>query len=98
MDNVYRGAFKVQEESQDPALIAEQQASAERRFFRALLSRATPVTYFILILNFFIFLLMSTAGNRDLLTNVLWGADQMTLIAFGAKLNHLINSGQWFRF
>jgi len=88
----------VQDESQNPAIAAEQQASAERRFFRALLSRATPVTYFILILNLFIFLLMATAGNRDLLTNVVWGADQMTLIAFGAKLNVLIKSGEWFRF
>jgi rhomboid protease GluP len=41
---------------------------------------------------------MSTSGDGDLMNNIVWGADRITLIAFGAKLNDLIQSGQWFRF
>jgi rhomboid protease GluP len=85
-------------ESQDPAIKAELQARAERRFFIALFSRATPVTYLILIINLVIFVLMSTSGDGDLMNKIVWGADRVTLIAFGAKLNDLIQSGQWFRF
>lgn len=88
----------MQSESQDPAVTAEQQTRAEKRFLGALFARATPVTYLILILNLFIFILMSTAASGNLMNNIVWGVDQLTLIAFGAKLNLLIEHGQWFRF
>src|SRR5262245_35188080 len=41
---------------------------------------------------------MSTAAGGNLMNSIVWGADQLTLIAFGAKLNLLIDEGQWFRF
>jgi rhomboid protease GluP len=89
---------RLESESQEPAISAELQARAERRFFSVLFSRATPVTYLILVFNLVIFILISTAARGKLLDNVVWGADRVTLIAFGAKLNLLIKGGDWFRF
>jgi rhomboid protease GluP len=88
----------VEDEGREPAIRAAQQATEDRRFFIALFSRATPVTYFILFLNFVIFIVMSAVSSGDLLTNIVWGVDESTLIAFGAKLNTLIRDGEWFRF
>ncbi len=80
------------------SVVADQQARAERRFLSALFSRATPVTYSILIFNLVIYFLMSFVSSGNIINNLLGGADQLTLIAFGAKVNELIEEGEWFRF
>ena len=77
------GAISVQ------SVVAEEQDRVERRYARALFSRATPVTYALLGANVAVFLLMAiVSGGTD---------DSSTLIAFGAKTNALLQSGEWFR-
>jgi rhomboid protease GluP len=56
---------------------------------RAFFAGATPVTYALLAANVGVFLLMEVASGG---TNNL-----QTLIAFGAKTNGLLRSGEWFR-
>jgi rhomboid protease GluP len=80
------------------SMVADQQARAERRFLSTLFSRATPVTYSILIFNLIIYFLISFVSSGDIIKNLLGGSDQWTLIAFGAKVNELIEAGEWFRF
>lgn len=59
------------------------------RFLRAVISRPATFTFVFLIANVFLYLLMWLSG----------GATGSILLAFGAKLNHLINQeGQWWRF
>ncbi|MGE0131719.1 MAG: rhomboid family intramembrane serine protease [Blastocatellales bacterium] len=70
-------------------VVADEQARAERRFARAFFSRATPVTYALLLINIGVFVLMAvTSRGSD---------DPGTLIAFGAKTNDLLRRGEWFR-
>lgn len=77
------GAISIQ------SVVAEEQERVERRYARALFSRATPVTYALLAANVGVFLLMAiVSGGSD---------DPATLIAFGAKTNGLLRSGEWFR-
>jgi rhomboid protease GluP len=77
------GAISIQ------SVVAEEQDRVERRYARALFSRATPVTYALLAANIGVFLLMAVvSGGSD---------DPSTLIAFGAKTNRLLESGEWFR-
>ncbi|HZF38966.1 MAG TPA: rhomboid family intramembrane serine protease [Blastocatellia bacterium] len=77
------GAISIQ------SVVAEEQGRVEMRYARALFSRATPVTYALLAANVGVFLLMTivSGGTEDL----------PTLIAFGAKTNGLLRSGEWFR-
>ena len=77
------GAISIQ------SVVAEEQERVERRYARALFSRATPVTYALLAANVGVFLLMAifSGGSEDI----------ATLIAFGAKTNRLLQSGEWFR-
>lgn len=71
------------------SVVAEEQERVERRYARALFSRATPVTYALLGANFGVFFLMAiVSGGPD---------DPSALIAFGAKTNRLLQSGEWFR-
>jgi rhomboid protease GluP len=71
------------------SVVAEEQERVERRYARALFSRATPVTYALLAANVGVFLLMAIfSGGSE---------DTGTLIAFGAKTNRLLQSGEWFR-
>ncbi|MBC7930083.1 MAG: rhomboid family intramembrane serine protease [Rubrivivax sp.] len=59
------------------------------RFLRAVISRPATFTVVFLIANVFLYLLMWLSG----------GATGSILLAYGAKLNHLINQeGQWWRF
>jgi membrane associated rhomboid family serine protease len=77
------GAISVQ------AVVAEEQERAEMRYARALFSRATPAVYALLAVNIGVFALMEiVSGGSD---------DPATLIAFGAKTNGLLRSGEWFR-
>jgi len=77
------GAISIQ------SVVAEEQERVERRYARALFSRATPVTYALLAANVGVFALMTiVSGGSD---------DPPTLIAFGAKTNELLQSGEWFR-
>jgi rhomboid protease GluP len=71
------------------SVVAEEQERVERRYAIALFSRATPVTYALLAANI---------GVSALITIVSGGADDpVTLIAFGAKTNRLLQEGEWFR-
>ena len=67
------------------------------RFARAVLDRPYKFTIIILIANLFVFLLMSQSSG--LTSQVLWNAfPEPVLEAYGAKLNVLIQAGQWWRF
>jgi rhomboid protease GluP len=58
------------------------------RFLSAIVSRPATFTFAFLIANVFLYTLMELSG----------GAQGEVLVAYGAKLNHLINAGQWWRF
>ena len=59
------------------------------RFVRAVISRPATFTFIFLIANIFLYLLMWLSG----------GATGQVLLAYGAKLNYLIDyEGQWWRF
>lgn len=59
------------------------------RFLRAVIRRPATFTFIFLIANVFIYLLMTFSG----------GATGRVLLAYGAKLNYLIDhGGQWWRF
>lgn len=59
------------------------------RFLRAVISRPATFTFVFIIANVFLYLLMWLSG----------GAADKVLVAYGAKLNYLIdNEGQWWRF
>jgi rhomboid protease GluP len=67
------------------------------RFARAVLSRPNKLTIAFLIANLFIYLLMWESSG--LTSAVLWrGFPYPVLIAYGAKMNQLIDAGQWWRF
>lgn len=64
------------------------------RFARAILTRPATFTFIFIIANVFLFLLTVFAAggaNDELRFNA-------TLIAYGAKLNSLIQQGQWWRY
>src|SRR5437763_2308731 len=58
------------------------------RFLRAVISRPATFTFVFIIANVFVYLLMWLSG----------GANGDVLLAYGAKVNYLINEGQWWRF
>lgn len=58
------------------------------RFLRAVISRPATFTFIFIIANVFLYLLMWLSG----------GATGSILLAYGAKINHLIDQGQWWRF
>lgn len=57
------------------------------RFARAIFSRPATFTFLFIIANVFVYLLMTFAG----------GANGAILIEYGAKLNALVDDGQWWR-
>ncbi len=71
------------------AVVAGDQERAEIRYARALFSRATPITYALLGANVAVSLLILIASQGT--------DDPSTLVAFGAKTNELLQSGEWFR-
>ena len=69
------------------------------RFARAVLNRPNKFTFFLLIANVFVFLLMWESSGMN--SDVLWqGFPEPVLLAYGSKLNYLINAPnyQWWRF
>lgn len=66
------------------------------RFARAVLTRPYNFTILFLVANLFVFLLMwSSSGLQG---SALAAFPNTVLDAYGAKLNYLINAGQWWRF
>jgi rhomboid protease GluP len=59
------------------------------RFARAVLNRPYIFTIIFLVANIFVFMLMTASGGSE---------NYDTLKAYGAKLNALINAGEWWRF
>jgi len=68
------------------AVVAEQEAERERHFFYALFNRSNPFTMIFLGVNLGVFFLMWMAGGMSTV-----GTDDQVLVAFGAKVNQLIN-------
>jgi len=67
------------------------------RFARAILDRPYKFTIALLIANLFVFLLMWQSSG--LTSHALWEFPEAVLLAYGAKLNSLINQQhQWWRF
>lgn len=67
------------------------------RFARAILNRPHKFTILFLVANFFMFLLMWQSSGMTWAS--LWEFQPIVLVAYGAKLNFLIDSGhQWWRF
>jgi membrane associated rhomboid family serine protease len=67
------------------------------RFARAVLERPYKFTIILLVANFFVFLLMWQSSGMT--SNALWEFHEPVLVAYGAKLNRLINEQhQWWRF
>ena len=67
------------------------------RFARAVLDRPYKFTVILLMANFFVFLLMWQSSGMT--STALWEFREPVLIAYGAKLNRLINEQhQWWRF
>jgi len=69
------------------------------RFARAVLNRPYIFTIVLLIANLFVFMLMWQSSGMT--TRVLWTSfPEPVLVAYGAKLNYLINApnNQWWRF
>jgi rhomboid protease GluP len=84
-----------------PAATAQDRAPDREtiRFARAILTRPNKFTITFLVANLFLFLLMwESSGMRS---TALWpGFDEPVLVAYGAKLNFLIDPPhrQWWRF
>jgi len=66
------------------------------RFARAVLSRPYIFTIVFLASNLFVFLLMWRSSGMS--SSALWVFPQPVLVAYGAKLNSLIDQHQWWRF
>jgi rhomboid protease GluP len=67
------------------------------RFARAVLNRPYKFTIILLVANLFVFLLMWQSSG--LASRALWAFPDTVLVAYGAKLNSLINEQhQWWRF
>lgn len=68
------------------------------RFARAVLTRPYIFTIIFLVANLFVFLLMWSSSGFD--SGALWAFPNPVLVAYGAKLNYLINGSphEWWRF
>lgn len=66
------------------------------RFARALMERPYKFTIILLVTNLFVYMLMwQSSGMRFSVLGIFTGP---VLVAYGAKLNSLIEVGQWWRF
>ncbi len=89
------GATVTNHESTRPVSAAPDRETL--RFARAILDRPYKFTIILLVANLFVFLLMW--GASGLTTAALWEFPDQVLLAYGAKLNLLINQQhQWWRF
>ncbi len=66
------------------------------KFARALMERPYKFTIILLVTNFFIYLLMWQSSGMHF--SVLGFFTSPVLVAYGAKLNSLVEAGQWWRF
>src|SRR5205085_3479809 len=71
------------------------------RFARAILTRPATFSIIFLMANFFVYLLMWSESGMKI--DTLWQFPLETLVAYGAKVNFLINGAvnnqhQWWRF
>jgi rhomboid protease GluP len=88
------GALVETSQSQQPRLPADRETM---RFARIVLSRPYKFTIIFLIINFFLFLMMWESSGMS--SRALWEIPENVLIAYGAKVNSLINDKhQWWRF
>jgi rhomboid protease GluP len=74
------------------AHLAAREEARTRRFVQTLFTRPNPFTFVFIAINGLIFVLMWLAGGISLA----W-ADPVVLKAFGAKVNVLIDQGQYWR-
>jgi rhomboid protease GluP len=74
------------------AVLADREADKERTFILALLERANPLTYLFIGINVGLFVLMWLTGGMGATS-----ADPVVLVGFGAKVNSLIDQGQYWR-
>ncbi len=86
--------------NETPAQTSQPRTTVDRetlRFARAILNRPHKFTIILLILNFFVFLMMWESAGMS--WRAFWALPEHVLIAYGAKLNRLIDeNGQWWRF
>ncbi|MDQ3472910.1 MAG: rhomboid family intramembrane serine protease [Acidobacteriota bacterium] len=66
------------------------------RFARALMERPYKFTIILLVTNLFVYMLMWQSSGMRL--SVLGFFTGPVLVAYGAKLNSLVDAGQWWRF
>lgn len=67
------------------------------KFAQAILNRPYKFTIFLLVANLFVFFLMWESSGRT--NQALWSFPEEVLVAYGAKLNRLIDEqDQWWRF
>ncbi|HEY0375709.1 MAG TPA: rhomboid family intramembrane serine protease [Pyrinomonadaceae bacterium] len=66
------------------------------KFARAVLSRPYIFTIVFIAANVFVFLLMWSSSGLN--NDAVWQPPTGVLLAYGAKLNFLIDAGQWWRF
>jgi rhomboid protease GluP len=72
-----------------PVRFAPARESETRRFIYAIFSRPAPFTIIFLTVNIFFSVLMALSGGSE---------NYSVLVAYGAKLNALIDRGEWWRF
>lgn len=63
-------------------------------FARAILTRPAPFTIALLVANIFVFILTALSANSTGDNSAFYA----TLVAYGGKVNSLINAGEWWRF
>lgn len=73
------------------------QGILERRFLQAFFNRPAPLAYAIFFLNVGFYLLMAALTPGPLIENLVRGVDSSVLLAFGAKTNAALLSGEFFR-
>ena len=78
-------------------LIEYERQQREHLFTEAILGRPVRITYFILAINFLVYLAMVLVAGGDYIASLLRMNDLGTLIAFGAKTNYLLAKGELFR-
>jgi rhomboid protease GluP len=69
----------------------------ERRFLHAFFTRHTPIAYAIFFFNLALYLWMVWQTPGSLVENLARGVDGTVLLAFGAKTNAALFSGEFFR-
>lgn len=79
------------------ASTANLREQTERHFVREFFDRATPVAYGLFAFNLLLYVLMARHSHGFFVENLLRGASETTLYAFGAANQMSLLAGQWFR-